>query len=91
MAGNVAQWTVNYPDPATAGYVYRLEDPIDLEHGVMGGSWAKSASYLRCGDLVYFSPGNRHPDLGFRPVPPAPGPGLEHAIAETVCRLPGRG
>ena len=63
--GNVAQWTVNYPDPATAGYVYRLEDPVDLEHGVMGGSWAKSESYLRCGDRCTSHRGNRHPGPRF--------------------------
>ena len=68
MAGNVAQWTVDYPDPATMGYKYRVEDFDDLEHTAMGGSWAKSKSYLRCGDRVCYSPGNRHPDLGFRPV-----------------------
>ncbi len=34
----------------------------------MGGSWTKSAAYLRCGDRMNYSPGNRYPDLGFRPV-----------------------
>jgi rhamnogalacturonan endolyase len=68
MAGNVCQWTIDLPEPATVGYQYRIEDLSELGHSAMGGSWAKSKTFLTCGDRVGFSPGNRHPDLGFRPV-----------------------
>ena len=40
----------------------------------MGGSWARSEDYLRCGYRLGISGGIRHPDLGFRPVrEPEPG------------------
>jgi hypothetical protein len=34
----------------------------------MGGSWARSAEYLRCGYKSELSSGIRHPDVGFRPI-----------------------
>ena len=34
----------------------------------MGGSWARSKEYLRCGNQSELSSGIRHPDVGFRPV-----------------------
>ena len=68
MAGNVWQMTVDYHDPATSRYKYRIENPTEIEHSVMGGSWARSAGYLRCGSRLGIEAGIRHPDLGFRPV-----------------------
>jgi len=68
MAGNVWQLVVDYPDPATSRYKYRIENLIDLEYGVMGGSWARSAAYLVCGYRLGASPAFCHPDIGFRPV-----------------------
>ena len=68
MAGNVWQMTVSLHDPATQRWKYRIEDPAALENGIMGGSWARGAEYLRCGVQLNLSPGTRHPDAGFRPV-----------------------
>jgi formylglycine-generating enzyme required for sulfatase activity len=68
MAGNVWQMTADSPDPAMEQYKYRIENPIDVERGVMGGSWARGEEYLKCGYRLSTSPGIRHPDLGFRPV-----------------------
>ncbi|MBA7707182.1 hypothetical protein ES703_116051 [subsurface metagenome] len=34
----------------------------------MGGSWARSEAYLKCGYRLGLSAGIRHPDVGFRPV-----------------------
>jgi len=68
MAGNVWQMVVTYPDLATTRWKYRVEDPSLIESAVMGGSWARSEGYLRCGRRLSISAGIRHPDLGFRPV-----------------------
>lgn len=68
MAGNVWQMTVDYPEPATRGYMYRIEDLSRLERSVMGGSWARSEAYLECGNRILGEAGMRHPDFGFRPV-----------------------
>ncbi len=68
VAGNVWQMTVDYHDPATSRYKYRIENPTEIERTVMGGSWARTASYLKCGYRLGVSAGIRHPDLGFRPV-----------------------
>jgi rhamnogalacturonan endolyase len=68
MAGNVWQMVDSYPDPAITRYKYRIGTPADLEGGLAGGSWARSAYYLRCGVRGNASPGIRHPDIGFRPV-----------------------
>ncbi len=68
MAGNVWQMTVDYPDPATTRFKYRVEKLTDLERGIMGGSWARSEEYMKCGYRLSLSPGIRHPDVGFRPV-----------------------
>ena len=74
MAGNVWQMVVSYHDPATARWKYRIEDPALIESAVMGGSWARSEDYLRCGRRLSISAGIRDPDLGFRPVrEPEPG------------------
>lgn len=76
MAGNVWQMVLTRPDPATARFKYRIDSPADLETRVMGGSWARPASALRCGSGGSASPGLRQPDLGFRvarePRPGAP-------------------
>ena len=74
MAGNVWQMTVARHDPATEQYKYRIEEPSLIESAVMGGSWARSDEYLKCGYRLGISAGIRHPDLGFRPVrEPHPG------------------
>lgn len=72
MAGNVWQMVRDEIDPAAAAYIYRFEDTSQSDNivggSVTGGSWARGAEYLRCGCKLYFPMGNRHPDLGFRPV-----------------------
>jgi formylglycine-generating enzyme required for sulfatase activity len=68
MAGNVWQMTANHHDPATARYKYRIDDPAQIENSVMGGSWARTVGYLKCGYQLGISAGIRYPDLGFRPV-----------------------
>jgi len=68
MAGNVWHMTVNLLDPATTKFKYRLTDAATLEGSRMGGSWARSAEYLRCGNVAELSAGIRHPDVGFRPI-----------------------
>jgi formylglycine-generating enzyme required for sulfatase activity/outer membrane protein assembly factor BamB len=68
MAGNVWQLTTDNHDPATERYKYRITGPVEIERSVMGGSWARGASYLKCGYRLSASPGIRHPDIGFRPV-----------------------
>jgi len=68
LAGNVWQMVDSYPDPATSMYVYRVENPIERETGLAGGSWARGEYYLRCGVFGSASAGIRHPDIGFRLV-----------------------
>lgn len=68
MAGNVWQMVVTGHDPVTTRFKYRIEDPSLIESAVMGGSWARSEDYLKCGYRLGISTGIRHPDLGFRPV-----------------------
>ena len=68
MAGNVWQMTESCHDPATTRFKYRIEDPAEIDNSVMGGSWARTASYLKCGCRLGVSAGIRYPDLGFRPV-----------------------
>ena len=52
-------------DPSTYQFKFRLENIALQERLLMGGSWARSAEYLRCGYVVdSFSV--RHPDIGFR-------------------------
>ncbi len=69
MAGNVWQMTTNNKDLATMRFKYRIEDPFFIEWAVMGGSWARSEEYLKCGSrLGYQEASIRQPDLGFRPV-----------------------
>ena len=68
MAGNVWNMVLNRHDVATMKWIYRIEDPELKAQGVMGGSWARAAAYLRCGYGVGLHAGARHPDAGFRPV-----------------------
>ena len=68
MAGNVWQLTMNVLDPAVTRFKYRITDVNTCEGSRMGGSWARSAEYLRCGNAAEMSSGIRHPDVGFRPV-----------------------
>jgi rhamnogalacturonan endolyase len=74
MAGNVWQLVLTFPDPRVVQYKFRIYTSSDLEGRIVGGSWARSAGYLRCGYGAGASPGIRHPDIGFRVVrEPAPG------------------
>ena len=68
MAGNVWHLTVNLLDPATVKWKYKITNIPTLEGSRMGGSWARSGEYLRCGNVSEFSSGIRHPDAGFRPI-----------------------
>jgi rhamnogalacturonan endolyase len=68
MAGNVWQMVESYGDPAIARFKYRVETRTSEEGGLAGGSWARSALYLRCGTRGGASSGIRHPDIGFRVV-----------------------
>ncbi len=68
MAGNVWQMIDTYPDHAIARFKYRIESETEQENGLAGGSWARSAYYLRCGVRGGVSSGIRHPDVGFRLV-----------------------
>jgi rhamnogalacturonan endolyase len=68
MSGNVWHLTVNLLDPATVRFKYRIKNVPVLEGSRMGGSWARGAEYLTCGNVSEFSSGIRHPDAGFRPI-----------------------
>ena len=68
MAGNIWHLTVNLLDPAVTPFKYRITNVPTLEGSRMGGSWARSKEYLRCGNQSELSSGIRHPDLGFRPI-----------------------
>jgi formylglycine-generating enzyme required for sulfatase activity len=68
MSGNVWNMATSQHDPATQRWKYRIEDPGLLEQSIMGGSWARSAEYLKCGYSLGLSMGITHPDVGFRPV-----------------------
>jgi hypothetical protein len=66
MVGNVWQMVSVYPDPARSRFKYRISAPADLEGRIVGGSWARTRSYLALGTGGTASPGIRLPDLGFR-------------------------
>lgn len=66
MVGNVWQMVSTNVDPGRARFKFRIYRQADLENRVVGGSWARDASYLRCGTGGGASPGIRQPDLGFR-------------------------
>ncbi|MDP2997649.1 MAG: SUMF1/EgtB/PvdO family nonheme iron enzyme [Bryobacterales bacterium] len=68
MAGNVWQMVATDPDYAEQRYIYRIEDPIQKQGSVAGGSWARTANYMRVTARGGASAGIRHPDLGFRLV-----------------------
>jgi hypothetical protein len=69
MAGNVFQMVDGYSDTTTPGsYTFRAVNAYDREAGFAGGSWARIASYLRCGASRSSSSGLRTPELGFRLV-----------------------
>jgi len=87
MAGNVWQMTMDCHDPATIRYKYRIEDPFLIESAVMGGSWARTQGYLKCGYRLGVSAGIRHPDLGFRPVR-EPRPGDWTIQNRNLCAIP---
>ena len=72
MAGNVWQMVLTFPDPSRQSYKYRIEDPLDLDTRVVGGSWTRGPNYLRCGYGGGLGAGMRLTDLGFRMVREAP-------------------
>lgn len=69
LAGNVWQMVETDQDPATQRWIFRLHRPVQKDSSVMGGSWARSAAYLKIGVRGGAGgAGIRHPDLGFRLV-----------------------
>lgn len=58
--------TLTFPDPGRVAYKFHIYTTSDLEGRIVGGSWARTSSYLRCGYGSSASPGIRHPDIGFR-------------------------
>ncbi len=69
IAGNVWQMVDADHDPAIQRYIFRIVRPVQKESTVMGGSWARSAAYLKIGFRGGAGgAGIRHPDLGFRLV-----------------------
>jgi rhamnogalacturonan endolyase len=88
MAGNVWQLAAQFPDPQTSSFKYRIEKSIDLERALVGGSWARSKEYLRCGSTVSQSPGIRAPDVGLRLVRYSSGTGK--TVNRKVTAVPTR-
>ncbi len=68
MAGNVWQMLSADPDYAEQRYIYRITNPIQKQGSIAGGSWARTAGYLRIGARGGVSAGITHPDVGFRLV-----------------------
>jgi rhamnogalacturonan endolyase len=68
MAGNVWQMVGTDADYAQDRYIYRIENPIQKQATVAGGSWARTDGYMRVTARGNASAGIRHPDLGFRLV-----------------------
>jgi rhamnogalacturonan endolyase len=67
LSGNVWQMVTGNPDPAQRRWIYRLEKPYQKESSVAGGSWARSAGYLKVNSRGGAGgAGITHPDLGFR-------------------------
>jgi rhamnogalacturonan endolyase len=90
MAGNAWQLVDHYPDPVLAGYTYRF-DPL-VEHGLAGGSWARTESYLRSRPSNSPSPGVRLPDIGFRVVrQPVGATHFERLIRRVIAAPAGEG
>jgi len=91
LSGNVWQMAVMHVDPARARYKFRIYTPSDLEGRIVGGSWARTTPYLRCGYGASASPGMRQPDIGFRLVrePQAGSPSF-HTVVRRLIALPQR-
>jgi rhamnogalacturonan endolyase len=69
LAGNVWQMLWSNSDPELQRYIFRIERPVQKESSVAGGSWARTAPYLRVTSRGGAGgAGIRHPDLGFRLV-----------------------
>ena len=89
MAGNIWQMVVTQVDPVRVRYKFRIYTPSDLEGRIVGGSWARSTSYLRCGYGAGASPGIRHPDIGFRLVrEPQPNSPAFQTVVRRLVALP---
>jgi len=59
MVGNVWEWTKDW-------------DKIEIDMKIIwGGSWADSASFLRCDQHLYANPKDKYDNIGFRCVKPA--------------------
>lgn len=69
MCGNVWQFALFFPDPAVRTYAFRLVEKTELDRvNMVGGSWARSKEYLKCGLALYRPSGVKSPDAGFRLV-----------------------
>ncbi len=68
MAGSVWQMVETDPDYSIRQYIYRIDRSYEKDTSLAGGSWARTAYYLRCGVRGGANSGIRHPDLGFRLV-----------------------
>ncbi len=68
MAGNVWHMVTAGVDLGRSRFKFRIYSQTDVEERIVGGSWARSTPYLRCGYGAGASPGIRHPDIGFRLV-----------------------
>ena len=88
MAGNAWQMVSTFPDPARARFKYRIENPVELEGRVAGGSWARAAPYLRSGYGGGMGAGMRLPDLGFRVVREVEGSGSFVPAPRRLVALP---
>jgi len=67
MAGNVWTMCIRDQEIGTYTYKYRIENIVEQERIACGGSWARSAEYLRCGYTLLLMC-VKHPDIGIRPV-----------------------
>lgn len=86
MAGNVWNMCIRDQEIATYKYKFRIENIVEQERIECGGSWARSAEYLRCGySLLSFCVKN--PDIGFRPIREPEGADW-HLQPRKLCALP---
>jgi rhamnogalacturonan endolyase len=86
MAGNVWSMCIRDQELATYVYKFRIENIVEQERIACGGSWARSAEYLRCGySLLLMCV--KHPDIGIRPVREPAGADWRRQ-SRKLCALP---
>lgn len=91
-AGHVWQMVLVNTDPSRVRFKYRITTQTDLEARVVGGSWARNATFLRCGNGGTASGGIRQPDLGFRVArEPERGSPAFNTVVRRVVALPAAG